>query len=665
MGKNFVYYCRKFVSLALLCAPQAFASIPSHLPIPTLPTAPKHAITEPKTAAETADPVTCSQAHSVAKWAHSRFGGPRPSSFSSARFATKVADALVEKWDPYHVLHTRNEARALRNQIEKKWTQFATGKSCTALAEIIDAHLAMLNARVDASAARLVVADVLPTAFRTSERFSETEVYRYNFHALDESTLQKRIQDEVKLGLKDLTVRWWEAYGKDGKLLTTSFLKSRFGIDPDKNSTHWLLVGSLAALDPYSTYLTEREFEDLTQDLSGVASGIGVRVRAVPAGLLVRQVLPDSPAGKSGQLEEGDIVLEVDGKNIRHLTDRQKHEVLRGSAGDSVTLKIAKRAGGEKRLRLEREEITLEDAKVSYHFFPLSKGQGDVAILRIPSFYAESGWNFHGENKSCALDVEKALSEIIQSKKKIAAIVLDLRGNPGGFLEEAVSMAGLFLGNQPVVGVAQGENVKILRNYHRKPLYGGPLVVALDPESASASEVLAGALRDNGRAVVVAEGRTYGKGSVQRLFPLRDIPELEFTLPRSQRQGAVKLTTSLFFSPEGVSPEGAGVQAHIRVGKEPQERRVKTKPYRLSHIQDAILASSDDEMDSLKPVLNAALMKSIETKSRARDKRAQESLGKELAKLLETGSDVGVSAGLVEAVAVARDIENPSVAVKN
>ncbi len=643
--------------LTLIClAPHGFShgSIPNAIPLP-------NRASRPTSTAELPSKISCAQAYSIARWAHTKFGGPKPATFQSTRFGAKVAQSLSTKWDPYRVLQTRQQVAQLEQVFKKHWAEFSRTRSCTTLAKAIDSHLAQLNQNLEKNAATLSPKDVLPKTLLAQEKHSDPDLHKYDQFANKPSVLQSRLQDEVKTSLQYLSQPWFNAFDQDGKKLIQSIVHSRFTPDTEKDATHWLLQGALAALDPYSTYLTNEEFEDLTQDLSGVASGIGIRVRNIPAGLMIREVLENSPAGKSGKIHAGDYIVEIDGRKIAGLNDRKKQNALRGAAGQAMNLRIVNKSG-ETVVKVVREEISLEDTKVSYRFYPLRQGQGDVAILKIPSFYAESGWNLHGENKSCALDVEKAVTEIMSRRQKISAIVLDMRGNPGGFLEEAVNMAGLFMGNQPVVGVAQGDNVKILRNYHRKPLYSGPLIALVDSDSASASEVLAGALRDSGRAVVIAEGNSYGKGSVQRLFPLRDILDSELYLSAKQKTGAVKLTTSLFFSPNGVSPEGSGIEAHIRIGKDKKDH---SGTYRLAKVKQAALENTDLADLGLTPYLTADFLKSLEAKSRVREPSLRESLEASLNKALKGDSDVEVSPGLVEAVAVARDFGAANVAVKN
>lgn len=197
-------------------------------------------------------------------------------------------------------------------------------------------------------------------------------------------------------------------------------------------------------------------------------------------------------------------------------------------------------------------------------------------MIEVPSFYGRGGLNDPDE-RSSAEDFENALKAILDGGKPVSSIVVDLRGNPGGYLEEAVSMAGLFIADAPVVAVVGQDSQRILRDDKVALTYGGPLVVLVDADSASASEVLAGALKDHQRAVLVGTPHTYGKGSVQKLFHLGD----EFLgaqwagLPAS---GVVKLTTSVFYSPLGHTPANGGVRTHISIAPaepKPESQTIK------------------------------------------------------------------------------------------
>jgi C-terminal processing protease CtpA/Prc len=188
--------------------------------------------------------------------------------------------------------------------------------------------------------------------------------------------------------------------------------------------------------------------------------------------------------------------------------------------------------------------------------------------------------------------VRVALLRILKSKP--AAVVLDLRGNPGGYLEEAVSMAGFFLGDRAVVAVVEPSIERTLRDFHSVPLYTGPLVVLVDELSASAAEILAGALKDHQRAVVLGPKRTYGKGSVQRLFHLN---AGSVQVPEADRRGVLKLTTSFFYSPLGQTPANGGVAPHWVVDWNnkkllPEERPAKRQkaPRRTPFIDGKALA---------------------------------------------------------------------------
>jgi carboxyl-terminal processing protease len=263
--------------------------------------------------------------------------------------------------------------------------------------------------------------------------------------------------------------------------------------------------------------------------------------------------LKDSPAERSGKIHAGDVILAVDGVSLQNVGGTAARTLLKGSERTKVTLKL--KSGT---VVVERQRIAFDDGKITGKIVPGTS----VGVIDVPSFYGRAGRAKTESERSSAEDFRTQLVKLLGGKQKPSALVLDLRGNPGGFLEEAVSMAGYFVGPNPVVSVVENHRKRVLKDSLAHALYQGPLVVLVDDESASASEVLTGALKDYGRAVVVGAKHTYGKGCVQRLFHLDDeVIDLEMGMPRDR--GVVKLTTSVYYSPLGHSPANGGIASDI------------------------------------------------------------------------------------------------------
>jgi carboxyl-terminal processing protease len=218
-------------------------------------------------------------------------------------------------------------------------------------------------------------------------------------------------------------------------------------------------------------------------------------------------------------------------------------------------------------LVLERTQFDLEETKIAFNWkSPKTETAKKVAVISIPTFYGRGGLESGVEEKSVSEDFKNRLDQELLKETSHAGLVIDLRGNPGGYLEEAVSLGALFVGNRPIVGVLEDGRTRVLKDTTVvQPLYHRPLVVLVDEDSASAAEVLTGALKDYQRAVVVGSSRTYGKGTVQKLFPLEDPLLFSPLNGESLGTGVVKLTTSVFYSPLGHTPANGGIKTDIVV----------------------------------------------------------------------------------------------------
>lgn len=317
------------------------------------------------------------------------------------------------------------------------------------------------------------------------------------------------------------------------------------------------------ALDPHSNYLTHEENEDFKISMELKLEGIGVRLRTEDGYAIVDSIIPGGPADKlpeEHQLMPNDRIVAVtqNGEAPENVIDLELREVvnkIRGEKGTRVKLTILRSAdkknSSSQRLIIPiiREEIQLEDsaAKAEAYQHETTRGSFNIGYLRLPSFYMDQS-----SGKSSAGDVKKYLMEL--NEKNVEAVILDLRGNPGGLLNESVDIAGLFLDRAPIVQIKDGRNqARILYNNDPNVYYEGPLVILIDKFSASASEIMAGAMQDYNRAIVIGPSNTYGKGTVQSYN----------VLPR--KMGAMKVTTHIFYQPGGRSNQLNGIKPDIIV----------------------------------------------------------------------------------------------------
>ncbi len=304
----------------------------------------------------------------------------------------------------------------------------------------------------------------------------------------------------------------------------------------DKTLLENAVRGVLSGLDPHSTYLDQQAFDDLQAGTSGEFGGLGIEVDMEDGFVRVVSPIEDTPAYKAG-VRAGDLIIRLDDTPVKGLSLNDAVKLMRGAPGTPIVLTIV-REGEEKPLKItvQRDIIQVKSVKSDL----LESGFGYV---RITQFQARTSRN-----------LQEALDELQQQNNgPLKGMILDLRNNPGGVLNGAVEVADLFLDKGMVVYTqGRGEDSKqIFQSTPGDTLKGAPLVVLVNGGSASASEIVAGALQDQRRALIVGE-RTFGKGSVQTILPL-------------QNGTAIKLTTARYYTPSGRSIQAQGIEPDIKL----------------------------------------------------------------------------------------------------
>jgi carboxyl-terminal processing protease len=321
--------------------------------------------------------------------------------------------------------------------------------------------------------------------------------------------------------------------------------------------------------DPHSDYLGHEEMESLSIAMNLSLAGIGATLTSEDGFCTIKQLVPGSPAARSGRLKPGERIVAV-GQGAAAVVDvtdmplTRIVDLIRGPKGSVVMLTILPQvgaAGAPESVRLVRDEIKLEDqqAKASIVDMPPRDGKTvRLGVIDLPSFYSDRE---HGTHGGATADVAKLLAKL--TTEHVQGVVLDLRRNGGGSLDEAISLAGLFIKQGPVVQTRDFKNaIEVDKDPDPAVVYDGPLVVLTSRFSASASEIVAGALQDYGRAVIVGDSATFGKGTVQSITPLAPIMD-RAGLGHSFDPGALKVTVSKFYRPSGASTELRGVGSDI------------------------------------------------------------------------------------------------------
>ena len=292
--------------------------------------------------------------------------------------------------------------------------------------------------------------------------------------------------------------------------------------------------GMLQSLDPYSSYMSPKTFKNMNTETKGEFGGLGIEVTM--EGGLVKVITPidDTPADKAG-IKSGDYIIKLDDKQVKGITLDEAVNTMRGKSGTSITLTIRRVNVNEPiTVKIVREVIKTKSV--------ISEVKENIGYLRLRSFNEKSGDEL----------IDK-IKEIKRSNTDISGYILDLRNNPGGLLSQAIKISDAFLDSGEIVST-KGRDPRDIKVYNSKKgdeINGKPLIVLINQGSASASEIVAGALKDHKRAIVVGE-KSFGKGSVQSIMPLSN-------------GGGLRLTTAKYYLPSGETIEEIGVLPDIKV----------------------------------------------------------------------------------------------------
>ena len=303
----------------------------------------------------------------------------------------------------------------------------------------------------------------------------------------------------------------------------------------DKKLIESAINGMLVSLDPHSSYLDKKDFKYMTEQTSGKFGGLGIEITMEQGLVKIISPIDDTPAFRAG-LKAGDYITNIDGETIIGMTLNEAVDKMRGKPGTKVKLTIRRINEKPFDVTIKREEIKTKSVKVDVK-------DEDVLYVRISSF-----------SEDVDADIKKAFDDETKKRKKpFKGLVLDVRNNPGGLLDQAVGVSGLFLNQGEVVSTRARDEENTLKYSAKGPdiTNGLPIVVLINNGSASASEIVAGALQDHKRAVIIGE-KSFGKGSVQTVLPLGNY-------------GAMRLTTARYYTPSGKSIQATGIEPDIIV----------------------------------------------------------------------------------------------------
>ena len=326
--------------------------------------------------------------------------------------------------------------------------------------------------------------------------------------------------------------------------------------------------GMLSGLDPHSGFMNEEVFQEMQMDTEGKFGGLGIEITMEEGFVKVIAPIEDTPAYEAGVLA-GDYIIQIDETPVFGLTLNEAVELMRGKKGESIVITISRANTEPFEIEIIRDYIKIRSVK--------SEVLNNIGYLRITSF--------NEQTESGLLDAIKK----IEKENQIKGYVLDVRSNPGGLLTQAVKVTDIFLERGEIVST-RGRDKKDIRRYRAKKsdrTNGKPLVVIIDGGSASASEIVAGALQDHKRAIIIGT-QSFGKGSVQTIIP--------FQISNSDNLTGIRLTTARYYTPSGESIQGKGIVPDIII-EQGEFESFNYKRFSESDLKDSLDKDNEEDLE--------------------------------------------------------------------
>ena len=326
--------------------------------------------------------------------------------------------------------------------------------------------------------------------------------------------------------------------------------------------------GMLSGLDPHSGFMNEEVFQEMQMDTEGKFGGLGIEITMEEGFVKVIAPIEDTPAYEAGVLA-GDYIIQIDKTPVFGLTLNEAVELMRGKKGEPIVITISRANTEPFEIEIVRDYIKIRSVK--------SEVLNNIGYLRITSF--------NEQTEGGLLDAIKK----IEKENKIKGFVLDVRSNPGGLLTQAVKVTDIFLERGEIVST-RGRDKKDIRRYRAKKsdrTNGKPLVVIIDGGSASASEIVAGALQDHNRAIIIGT-QSFGKGSVQTIIP--------FQVSNSNNLTGIRLTTARYYTPSGESIQGKGIVPDIII-EQGEFESFNYRRFSESDLKDSLDKNNEEDVE--------------------------------------------------------------------
>ena len=342
----------------------------------------------------------------------------------------------------------------------------------------------------------------------------------------------------------------------------------------DKELIEKALNGMLQALDPHSSYMNEEVYKEMQIDTAGAFGGLGIEITTDKGFIKIVSPIDDTPAQKAG-VQAGDYITHLDGISVVDMTLKEAIDIMRGEVGEPITITIVRGTENPFDIEIKRDIIKVQSVK--------HRVINNVGVLRISTF-----------NEQTTVGLKKSIEELENSETPPIGYVLDLRNNPGGLLNESVTVSDVFLEQGEIVSIRgrEKQDVQVFSAKKGDMINGKPLIVLINEGSASASEIVAGALQDHGRAVIMGI-KSFGKGSVQTIVPIDS--------------GAIRLTIAKYYTPSGDSIQAVGIVPDVEVPRAELNVIDSYFTFRESDYRDALdneTTEGDEEKENSRELLD-------------------------------------------------------------
>lgn len=521
--------------------------------------------------------------------------------FSIHEFSEEISERtlnnFIRLWDPGKVYFLKEDIDKFAKKSYAQLPKMLDKADCS----MIDVIFAQYSKRFEERQS------IIPKLIDTKHDFSVEEFMQIDRKSLPYAKSQKEIYDRWRKRIKFQHLQLSKSLDDDKKIREKLHkryeLASKRHKDLTTEDVYGIFMDSFAtALDPHTDYFSPSKLEEFRISTRLSLEGIGALLRSEDGVTSIQSLVPGGAAQKSGKVKVDDKIVAVAQGNgtpvdVIDMDLKDVVKLIRGPGGTEVRLSI-KRGDKEVVAPIIREKIQLADRAAKSNMYnsrvelPGENKSYKVGVIDLPSFYMDfEGRQANKENfRSSSRDMRVEINKL--KAKAVDGIIVDLRSNGGGSLDEAINVAGLFGGAGPVVQIKGSKTKPYINYYDRKAIYDGPLILLIDRQSASASEILAGAIKDYGRGLIVGDSHTFGKGTVQNLNDLD--PKL----------GAIKVTISKFFRPSGESTQLRGVASDIVMPSISDFYEIGEKHYDYAIPWGEVKKADHPQFKMVKPYLN-------------------------------------------------------------